>query len=887
MNKVKKVFGLVLIAAIVSLGLPGCIVIRPPAAQVEGEVGDVGVIGEMKFDYSKFSQMNKEDKVGFVLSVLEMRDVKLQNFAYEMTHRLQRFTPKDGKRQFLNEALIGIKRKGNKLFLTAEKLDSKKRLQKFRANWDGTTAKSLLYRPYRKVTHSGLIRDHEDNNFTYRAFNHILGLRLLDTPKLTLNEWFNESMAKGRSIDIDVVEENGKSLLMFKVTVGYKYWQWFLDVDRDYMPIRAEILYKVDENYNSDSSVVEEAIQVDDFWVPKKVFRRTGTSAGDGQGEITYEISTFTRNTVTDEDFEISFPPGTEVVDTVENVSYRVLPSGAVEMLPLANTVEDKNRRDKLVVYRAQEIVDSVVDELDNVTDYSATVFNGVNIPIIRDMLGGRLQWKRNSGNWKCKMEEGKPYSAIHITDGLSWKCIDNKSNVDYYSNAVYGHYIRSTYGTDMFNMENILSNETWAKDPSTVTINSVLCYRVYTTKENENYEVWIDEATRTKVIRVTATDEIDQLLWQLEYGDYSDVEDTAWLPGKVVTKRYLEDMTVQFVSTYRFSNVDINSGLSDAIFAVDRVLPKGRPNKKTPFLTREMPDPNPRQLKEYLPYLTKGVTPLCDLLRAESIEESVEMLHQIGEYIARPPAYVRAGVPLFHDNGPHDVEQIMSNRRFLKILEELGSMPKSQASLIVNREINKTLPLYLSMLDEKVDRCRVAGKVRGGGQMSNNPDKSPVFGGLRFKILALIFTAGNLGLDETHPAVLNVARVAITQRKQWYYSREFRRIDRGKILSQFGLYNRQILVTGLFGTSNQQEKGMEDMLETVDIECQERKLTHFDSSATVHDFYARICGIPVDYSGGEQIVKFPEAIDDKSFDAILKAMEMGELLKIRYSKKE
>ena len=39
------------------------------------------------------------------------------------------------------------------------------------------------------------------------------------------------------------------------------------------------------------------------------------------------------------------------------------------------------------------------------------------------------------------------------------------------------------------------------------------------------------------------------------------------------------------------------------------------------------------------------------------------------------------------------------------------------------------------------------------------------------------------------------------------------------------------------------------------------------------------------DYSRGEQIVEFPEAIDDKSFDAILKAMEMGELLKIRYSK--
>ncbi len=546
-----------------------------------------------------------------------------------------------------------------------------------------------------------------------------------------------------------------------------------------------------------------------------------------------------------------------------------------------------QNKRDRaLVVYRAQEIVDSVVDELDNVTDYSATVFNGVNIPLIRDMLAGRLQWKRASGNWKSKMQEGMPYSKIHITDGVSWKCIDEKGNVDYYSNAVYGSYIRSAYGTDMFNMENILSNETWAKDPSTVTINGVLCYRVYTTKENENYEVWIDEATRTKVIRVTATDEIDQLLWQLDYGDYSDVENTAWLPGKVVAKRYLEDMTVQFVSTYRFSNVDINSGLSDAIFAVDRVLPKGRPDKKTRFMTREIPAPNPAQLKMYLPYLERVVTPLCDLLRAESTKESVEMLHQIGEYRAHTEFGERTGLPLHAENGNSDVSKVMSNRRFLKVLKELGSMPKSQAASIVNEEINKTLPLYLSMFDERIDKYREIGDVRLGGQMSNNPDKSPVFHGLRYKILALVFAVGNLGLDETQPAILNVARAAITQRKHWYYSREFSRIDRAGILIHAGIYNRQILATGLFGTSGQLEQGMEDFLETVDIECQERKLTHFDSSKTPYDYLAG-WGIPVDYSGGEQIVKFPEAIDDKSFDAILKAMEMGELLKIRYSKKE
>ena len=104
------------------------------------------------------------------------------------------------------------------------------------------------------------------------------------------------------------------------------------------MPVRADIRYEKDGNFNSESSVVEKAIQVDGFWVPKKVFRRTGTSVSDGQGENTYEVSVFSRNTVTDDDFKIEFPPGTEVVDTIAKVAYRVLPGGGIKMLPLVDS---------------------------------------------------------------------------------------------------------------------------------------------------------------------------------------------------------------------------------------------------------------------------------------------------------------------------------------------------------------------------------------------------------------------------------------------------------------------------------------------------------------------------------------------------------------------
>jgi len=291
------------------------------------------------FDEVLFQQITEDEKLAFVLAVLQNRESQLQNFAYQMTDRLSRYTPQDGKTAFLSEVSLGVKRLGKKLYLEAEKLDSKNRWQKFYANWDGNISKSLLHRPYRKDEYGGLIRDLENNNFQDRAYNHILGLRLLDTEHMTLPEWLEDADTQGKSIEISFIEQDGKPLIECTITRGFKSYQWFLDVNRDYMPVRAEILYKQGENYNSDSMMVDEALEVDGFWVPKKVLRTTGTSVSDGQGKYVYEVSEFTRNTVTDEDFEIEFPPGTKVVDTIANFAYRVLPGGAAEPLPLYDPV--------------------------------------------------------------------------------------------------------------------------------------------------------------------------------------------------------------------------------------------------------------------------------------------------------------------------------------------------------------------------------------------------------------------------------------------------------------------------------------------------------------------------------------------------------------------
>ena len=105
------------------------------------------------------------------------------------------------------------------------------------------------------------------------------------------------------------------------------------------MPIRLdcvnEQMSESGRSYSNETTRVMEAKQIDGVWIPTSVVRRSGTSVSEWETEIAYEITKFERGTVADKDLEVSFPPGTEVVDLVARIAYRVLPNGGHEMLPL------------------------------------------------------------------------------------------------------------------------------------------------------------------------------------------------------------------------------------------------------------------------------------------------------------------------------------------------------------------------------------------------------------------------------------------------------------------------------------------------------------------------------------------------------------------------
>jgi hypothetical protein len=261
------------------------------------------------------------------------------------------------------------------------------------------------------------------------------------------------------------------------------------------------------------------------------------------------------------------------------------------------------------------------------------------------------------------------------------------------------------------------------------------------------------------------------------------------------------------------------------------------------------------------------------DLLKAESLEESLKMLSEIDMFKWPGNRADRSGgitMPLKPDVGREDIEEIMSNRRFLKVMDELGALPKGKAAALVTKEIQATLPVYQKMLDEALERlvngraAAPAGIRTSSGlsmQVSNNQDHSPTLAGARLKLLALVLAAGNLDLAEARGAVREVATFACQQRDQLYQPHALlTEADRFLILRQATLYNRQILVCGI-----QQRSGIKDW--------EEKKLTKFDAQTTSYDGRAGASG-RVDYAKGEINVAFPRPIADQALDELMKGQE-------------
>jgi hypothetical protein len=271
------------------------------------------------------------------------------------------------------------------------------------------------------------------------------------------------------------------------------------------------------------------------------------------------------------------------------------------------------------------------------------------------------------------------------------------------------------------------------------------------------------------------------------------------------------------------------------------------------------------------------------DELKAESLLDSIANLtHQ--NVFFWPGPLAEAGtrwIPVPKECDQHTVDTILSCRRVLKVIDGLASMPKQEAGSIVSDQINRSITEYVGAFEAEWKgllskrRGRHQTGVHNVGFRIRVPTSSGGprnLWGIRLQLLSLTMIAGDLELASARPSVLSVLKEARRQRECLYAESEAEPADRASILATSTLYNRQILATGILGTSTRMSDGPS---KNRDNRWEERRLTMYDASDTPYDILTRNDGpIPADFSKGEIFVRFHGPLDDQGFDRLVKEVK-------------
>lgn len=279
-------------------------------------------------------------------------------------------------------------------------------------------------------------------------------------------------------------------------------------------------------------------------------------------------------------------------------------------------------------------------------------------------------------------------------------------------------------------------------------------------------------------------------------------------------------------------------------------------------------------------PDIQQEIQSHIDRLDKESAEASVRNLSDLelffwpGSLLALEAIFPELPFPA--TVGTTDLDTIMSNRRFLKVMQDLSVLPKDQAADLINRELRRVLPTYRRLFEEEVKSLAdwlppgKAGPEAITFQIGNNKDGSPTLLGLRYQILALILVAGNLQLEGTFSDVLDIAQEAKTTYDEYRQTDKYNVNVTETVLRDASLYHRQILGAGLVGALEKEARAR-DLVKKFQPHWQEKKLTRYSARATRYDLHGRIGVVPVDYSRGQLTVRYLQAVGDQEFAALLR----------------
>jgi hypothetical protein len=310
-------------------------------------------------------------------------------------------------------------------------------------------------------------------------------------------------------------------------------------------------------------------------------------------------------------------------------------------------------------------------------------------------------------------------------------------------------------------------------------------------------------------------------------------------------------------------------------------VLATNDTNKLEPNTVAKLFEPN-------VMYSHQGrIDKIIRILEKESVEESLAQLSDFYLYMWPGWGWTigkahKIEIPLPETIGKDKILDILGNRRFLKVIEDLSLLPKEQAESLVNKEITSSLQEYKELfgdfLKENEKFFEKDFKIRQQtheviGFPGYIPGGKPTLSAMRYKVLALVLIAGNLQLKQTQPAITKVLETAIEQRNRFYNKNLWHEADSFTVLTMASLYNRQILATGVLGTFIETDKA-EEILKKAGCKMASEKLTHFYSPVALYDLSHFLEGKATDYSKGELTIQYLAPLTDSAFDALITAIK-------------
>lgn len=283
-------------------------------------------------------------------------------------------------------------------------------------------------------------------------------------------------------------------------------------------------------------------------------------------------------------------------------------------------------------------------------------------------------------------------------------------------------------------------------------------------------------------------------------------------------------------------------------------------------------------------PQTLKAIGDRVRELQGERIEDSLTKLSRNMDYTwpgpnTESPALV-AQLPLSPAEGGRDLDAILSNRRFVKLLQELGRLPKSEAAKLLNEEFQRTTKQYGEISEQYL--ATYGAEFRAGQppvqgapgvtygvsfQISDNPDGSPTLLGIRNKLLALVLLAGQLELADCRGEIRKALELSQRERGQYSSDKEFRPEFGEGMLRSGCLFNRQVFASAILPLLSQSQR---DQLAGQHIAADEVRLTAYDAITTSYE--TKFLHTPPDFSKGTLTVRIIASISDADYDLVLKS---------------